>query len=297
MKVIKLIGLPLWILWPTCFLVAQTPSRFAEELLTTAVEYGFTISPDQETAYFVRTDSFYVATPRAIYQTFWTGEKWTSPMVASFSGVYGDSSPFISPDGKKLFFTSNRPVHGQEVTNSNIWCVELNEGKPITEPFPLDIVNSEVSEYSPSVDSVGNLYFGSYREGGVGYGDIWWSAYQDGEYQTPQNLGPNINTKEGEWGSCISPDGELLIFENSGHPQNLSAAGDLYLAIKKNGQWQEVTHLPAPYNSIGSDLTPKFHGETLFFASNRPRKDGAFDLNNVDIYQLKLAELLQILEE
>lgn len=297
MKTIQLILVYLCFWGYSPSLLAQSPEVFAEELLSTAVEYGFTLSPDQKVAYFVRTDSFYTATPRAIYETSWTGERWTTPEVAPFSGTHEDSSPFIAPDGKKLFFTSDRPINGREVPAANIWCVELQDGKPTGEPFPVDAVNSETNEYSPSVDLAGNLYFGSYREGGVGYGDLWWSAYQEGEYQQPQNLGSAINTKEGEWGSCISPDGELLIFENSGDTLNLSPAGDLYLAVKRNDQWERIRHLPAPINSIGSDLTPKIHGDTLFFASNRPKEDGTFDLNNVDFYQLKLAELYKFLEE
>ena len=213
--------------------------------------------------------------------------------MASFSKVeYGDSSPFIAPNGKRLFFTSRRPVDGEAVEGANIWYVDLEGGKE-GEPQLLRAVRSDKSEYSPTVDRYGNLYFGSYRDGGIGYGDLWWSEYKNGEYQSPQNLGPTINTKEGEWGSCIAPGGQFIIFENSGNEGNFSPSGDLYIAFKENGEWKKPVHFPEPINSIGSDLTPKLHGETLYYASNRPHEGQNFDLNNVDLYEVGLYELLK----
>ena len=34
---------------------------------------------------------------------------WTAPDIATFSGVYSDSDPFVTPYGDSLFFSSNRP--------------------------------------------------------------------------------------------------------------------------------------------------------------------------------------------
>ena len=40
--------------------------------------------------------------------------KWSSPEVAFFSGQYNDEEPAFSPDGTKLYFSSNRPITGTE---------------------------------------------------------------------------------------------------------------------------------------------------------------------------------------
>ena len=36
--------------------------------------------------------------------------KWSSPEVAPFSGEYNDTNPTISGDGKRIYFSSNRPI-------------------------------------------------------------------------------------------------------------------------------------------------------------------------------------------
>ncbi|MBK8368965.1 MAG: PD40 domain-containing protein [Bacteroidetes bacterium] len=36
--------------------------------------------------------------------------KYSKPKVASFSGKYHDLEPFLSPDGLRLYFSSDRPL-------------------------------------------------------------------------------------------------------------------------------------------------------------------------------------------
>lgn len=270
---------------------AQEPQLFLEELLTNKVEYGATVSNDGKTVYFVKTDSFYTPTPKTIYKLVKQGDTWSDAEVASFSGEYSDSSPFLSPDGTRLFFASRRPHNGITPKYNHVWYVDIENGIEGT-PRYLEVVNSSYGAFSPSVDASGNLYFGSVRDNGHGSGDIWRSAYVDGEYQAPTNLGGNVNSKNGEWGSCISPCGQYIIFENSGNPENLSPAGDLYIAVMKDGAWQTPIRFDNAINSIGSDLTPRIHKNMFYFASNRPRESGLV-LNNVDLYQCRLADVLQ----
>jgi Tol biopolymer transport system component len=271
---------------------AQSVRQYSQDLQSPAVEFSLTLTPDGKTAYFVRTDSFYVSKPRTIYKSQKKDGQWPPPEPAPFSGQYSDSSPFVSPDGARLFFTSRRPAGGALDGSSNIWYVPLIDGQE-GEPVLLEGVNSEKSEYSPTVDAQGNLYFGSYREGGQGWGDIWMAKWDNGAYSVAQNLGPTINTSQGEWGSCIAPDGTYLIFESSGREDGLSPAGDLYISFYKEGTWQKPLHFDPPVNSIGSDLTPRIHGDTLYFASNRPTEEyQGFDNNNVALYYISLADLL-----
>lgn len=276
---------------------AQEPKLFLKELLSNKVEYGLTITPDKKTIYFVKTDSFYVPKPKTIYKSKMLNNKWSTPQKVNFSGDYSDSSPFVTPDGKRLFFASTRPVKGKPVKSNNIWYVDIINGREML-PIFLEEVNSEKSDYSPSTDKYGNLYFGSVRDGGVGWGDLWWSEFKNGKYQKPQNLGNNINSKSGEWGSCVSPNGNFIIFENSGKPQNQSAAGDLYIAFKENGKWQKPIHFMNKLNSIGSDLSPKIHGDTFYFASNRENNyEPRMNWNNVDFYTISLKDVLKSIQK
>lgn len=277
--------------------MGQEPKPFLKNFKTKKVEYGATISPDEKTVYFVKTDSFYIVTPKRIYQSEFLNGTWSEPKIAPFSIHDSDSSPFISVDGKELFFTSKRPIDGVDSKSSNVWKVQL-KGPKKGKTTLVSNVNSNKNEYSPSVDSNRNFYFGSYQEGGEGSGDLWCSEYSDGNYAKPINLGSNVNTPNGEWGSCISPDGKILVFENSGNSENYSYAGDLYISKKVDDTWQKPLHLSHPINSIGSDLTPKIHKDKLYFSSNREMdSNGNLLLNDVNLYSLKLSTLINQITE
>jgi len=53
------------------------------------------------------------------------GRTWSKPQIVGFSGKYSDGSPALSPDGTKLFFSSNRPISGISTRSDiDIWYVE-----------------------------------------------------------------------------------------------------------------------------------------------------------------------------
>ena len=272
-----------------------TPVIFAQEVLTAKVEHSPALTPDGESLYFAQKDSFYVMGQKTtIYISKRVGDSWSDPKVAWFSGVYSDSDPFVAPRGEMLLFTSNRPRPGEEAVRDDrdIWYLDLENPEAAPIPFP-GPVNSNESEYGPSIDLQGNLYFGSYRKGGMGWGDLWFSSFENEDYMEPKNLGANINTDDGEWGACISPDGSFLIYEASGRPENMSYSGDLWISYRgANGYWSESEHL-GEINSGGSDLTPKIHGEKLYFASNR-HPDVMVEMNNNDV-QLFVIDLDKVL--
>ena len=55
--------------------------------------------------------------------------KWTEPEVASFSGKYGGVDPFVSFDGNRVYFCSNRPREKREAAKEDydIWYVDRTE--------------------------------------------------------------------------------------------------------------------------------------------------------------------------
>ena len=268
-------------------------TRLPESIQSPKTEYSLTFTPDEQTLFFVRRDSFFVPAQGTIYQSRKVEGAWTEPVPAAFSGTFHDSSPFVSPDGKKLFFTSSRPVGGDSISQPNIWVVELAKSVP-GKPVFLSKISSGKGEYGPTVDQEGNLYFGSYREGGFGWGDLWMARWNGTGYDPPENLGPAINTEGGEWDGCIAPDGSYLVFEASGREENLSESGDLFLSFQTDTGWTTAFHFPAPINSTGSDLTPKIHGDWLYFGSNRhPNPEVVQRNHNVDLYRISLEELVR----
>lgn len=90
-----------------------TPEPFAENIIEvhTFLHSGIVFSPDGLEAYWTpsRTPLPPILLSRVVNGT------WTQPQAAPFSKAeQRDDSPFISPDGKKLFFLSQRLERGKE---------------------------------------------------------------------------------------------------------------------------------------------------------------------------------------
>ncbi|HVX04064.1 MAG TPA: hypothetical protein VHA71_02975, partial [Rhodanobacteraceae bacterium] len=120
---------------------------------------------------------------------------WDTPVDASFAGDGVEADPFITPDGKHLYFISTRSTDGQRHKDLDIWRAGRNPdgrwGEPQRLPAP---VNSRSQEWFPRPAADGWLYFGSGRPGGFGKTDIW-RARQDasGKWKV-ENAGAAINT-------------------------------------------------------------------------------------------------------
>lgn len=250
------------------------PTIFAPGVISTGdYEVCPTFSPEGRTFYFVKS------TPDA---NFWTivlsrfdNGKWTEPQVAPFSGQYSDADEFITADGKRMFFISRRPVSSNISPNAagklDIWVMDKTGGGDWSEPKNLGTpVNSEGSEYFPTLTNDGALYFGSGRKGGKGGIDLYRSRLVNGRYQEPENLGDAINTQFDEFEPYIAPDESFLIFMAAGRPDGLGGF-DLFISYNRGGAWTNAQNLGAPINSAADELSPKItpDGKYFFWASTR----------------------------
>lgn len=90
-------------------------------------QWRITFTPDGSTAYFAVSEGFFPATRSArIVVAHRTEEgSWSEPEIAAFSGQHADMDPFITPDGRRLYFSSDRPVDGESRDDMNIWFMSL----------------------------------------------------------------------------------------------------------------------------------------------------------------------------
>jgi Tol biopolymer transport system component len=242
------------------------PKLFAEGVINTDADtYGPTFTPDGKSLYFAKRIKR--GELEHIFVSHFVGGKWGEPRVAEFSGKFFDKEPFISPDGSRLFFSSNRPVEGETPNKDfDIWVVRRagrGWGAPEHLGAPVGVGGDD--DY-PSVAANGTLYFGSTREGGKGRVDLYRVRRVKGKYRTAENLGDAINTPETEADPYIAPDESYLIFTST-RPGGFGR-GDLYISFNRKGVWTTPKNLGAKVNTDVFDYTPLVtpDGKYLFFS-------------------------------
>jgi ankyrin repeat protein len=193
---------------------------------------------------------------------------WTPPGPVSFGSSQGDGEPIFSPDGKRLYFLSLRPLEpGGASDKENIWYVERT-ASGWSEPRPVSpLVNAFNHHWLFSVSNDGTLCFSSVRDGGIGGRDIYRSRLINGSHEQPRNIGPVINTKGEEHMPYIAPDESYLIFVSTGHPP---AAGQFHFFISYrggDGSWTTPVSLGEKIHTVQQGLCPLVtpDGKYMFF--------------------------------
>jgi len=247
----------------------DNPQVFAPGFVSTNLgERDAAFTPDgKEFYYSLWTGSFGV-----ILVTKETKTGWSNPEIVSFSHNYSNIEPFITTDGKKLFFSSNRPIEKTgDVKDYDIWYVTKTDSG-WSDPINVgSTINSNADEFYPSIADNGNLYFTSQTDKSLGSEDIWVSKFKDGNYEEPGNLGEAVNSKTDEFNAFIAPDESYIIFSNWGRKDG-SGGGDLYISFNdENGTWLPSKNLGENINSPQLDFCPYVtrDGKYCFFTSRR----------------------------
>jgi hypothetical protein len=261
----------------------KDPELFAPGLISTELfTRDIAMTPEGDEIFFTSVVGRYNITQ--ILHTRRIDGVWTSPEVALFSGNidYMDAEPFITPDGKRLLFLSNRPdtVNGKPA-NQDIWAADRTEdgwsdayniGGPI---------NTEAPEFFPSVTRDGTFYFTR----NVGRNSfIFRSRLIDGKYEEPEKLPEQVNSLNQQYNAFIAPDESYIIVPSGGREDCLG--GDDYYIFFRNSDdtWSEPINMGTQVNSkYGSEhsayLSPD--GRYFFFMSGRISDDIVFPNNRI----------------
>ena len=155
-----------------------------------------------------------------------TKGKWdVTRDLAINSADYSNAHPFISPDGKRLYFSSNRPGgYG----GSDIFYCEIRSRGGLSYPINAGpVVNTEGNEMYPFVDKHGQLYFASDGHPGYGQLDIFKSINNHlGIPESVINLGQPINSKKDDF-AYFQVDGQYQGFFSSNRAGG-AGSDDLY---------------------------------------------------------------------
>jgi hypothetical protein len=189
--------------------------------------------------------------------------KWTAPEVAAFSGQYNDEEPAFSPDGTRLYFSSNRPLAGNGKKDYDIWFIS-KEKNGWSDPKNLgNLVNTSKDEFYPSIAKSGNIYFTRQVEGKDE--DIVMCRFWNNTYDTAVSLPDVINTKGAEFNAYVDPDEKYILFTGFKRKGNIGT-GDIFISKKNDkGEWQEAKNLGEKINGGGNTYCPYVSPDKKYF--------------------------------
>lgn len=152
-----------------------------------------------------------------LYYSRRSGNKWSAPinMGNKVNSDAWDSQPTISSDGKTIFFLSAREG---TLGRQDIWKTVMNDDGAWSTPVNLGpTINTPESEMSPYIHPDNRtLYFASEGHPGMGGSDLFLTRLgDDGNWQTPVNLGYPINTPGDESSLFVNARGNMAYFASN----------------------------------------------------------------------------------
>ena len=194
-----------------------------------------------------------------------------------------ESNAIFTKDGKTMYFTRNNSKNGRKkkddkkVSNLQIFKAELVEGKwTNVTSLPFNSPNYSVEHPALSADEK-VLYFASDMPGSLGSFDIYSVNVNKGAFDTPKNLGPEINTSKREQFPFASAD-DKLYFSSDGHLGYGSL--DVFVSEINGNTYSKPVNIGLPLNSNLDDFAFNINSETKegYFASNREGGKGSDDI-------------------
>jgi Tol biopolymer transport system component len=157
--------------------------------------------------------------------------KWSAPKKLDKKNVntsYYEDAACLSPDGKKLYFVSERPKGG--FGHGDIWVSE-RIGKSEWGP-PVNLgptVNTDRDENAIYMHPDGKtLFFSSEGHGSMGEHDLFKTVYENGQWSKPVNLGYPINSVKQDKSFILSADNKIAYFVSN--REGGIGGDDIYLA-------------------------------------------------------------------
>lgn len=238
------------------------PTRLAEGVVSTAApEFATTFTPDGAEVYFNRASADRETLTILVSRRSAAGT-WSTPVTASFSGTWRDIDPFVSPNGQRLYFSSDRPRVAGGARVFATWFVERTAtgwGPPIDPGPPLNATAGDVF-FTMARD--GTAVFSSSRGGAS---RIHAARQTANGWTTPTPVRLGATTDGGN--PAIAPSGRFMVLVR------VPAGGtaDLFVSCRTGDGWAEPRALTA-VNSPFADFAPNIDAaETMLsFTSERP---------------------------
>lgn len=268
--------------------------KYANSVNTRFNEAAVCLAPDGQTLYFTRNNFDDGNTERSeeglVKLNIFSARRnaagsWTEVTRLPFnSAEFNTAHPSMSPDGKRLYFSSNRPggFGGMDLyyseLNNGVWSAAINLGPT---------VNTEGNEIFPFIDPNGRLYFGSNGHLGLGGLDLFYSTPKGAkDWNLPINLGAPLNSTRDDFGVCFGGDLSWGFFTSD---RDGGAGRDDIYAFSKNAAPVEIYVFDQQTSKpvSGAAVLNSLNGLTLTTSS-----DGivAFDMRHAECADFSTAK-------
>lgn len=189
----------------------ESAKLFSKNLTSILNDGPVTFNRTRDTVYFSRnqdvtsklSDKTSSRNKLGIYSAIMVDGEWTKVRELRINNQwYNVTTPFLSPDGKKLYFASDKPggFGGSDLYYS-VW-----KGDRWEDPVNLGpVINTKGNESYPFVNAVGELFFSSDGHPGYGGKDIYFSMISDTTWIEPVRLDPPINSPHDDFGILTDP--------------------------------------------------------------------------------------------
>ncbi len=245
-----------------------TPEVFAPGIVSinNRFEGGISFSPELDEMYFGANDE---NEETLIYFSKLKDNKWTPIKRANFTGggKNEEMHPFVSPDGKRIYFTALDTSFSDE----KIWYINRSESG-WSDAIQLDSPLNDDLVFYPNQAKNGSLYY--------------FNLSQMKTYHAPNKNGRFTEAHEVklELGhhAFIAPSEDYLLVTARNHEDESRKDNDIYVYFKQHdGTWGKPINLGSTINSNFDEKSPSItsDGQYLFFG--RSERDTEPGLANI----------------
>ncbi|UJH69052.1 OmpA family protein [Allomuricauda sp. SCSIO 65647] len=235
--------------------------KLSKKINTKYHEASVTFSPDGSTMFFTRNNTkgkkviwgSRKINYLKIYRSDLIDGEWTQAKELPFnSDEFSTGHPALSPDGKLLYFVSDRPG---TIGKTDIFVVDVNDDGTYSEPRNLGPeINTKEREMFPFVNDE-KLYFSSDGHIGLGGLDIFEAVRSDTGFDMPKNLGKPINSSLDDFSFIIREETQEGYFASN----RKGGKGDDDIYSFKRLQPEEAVNL----NAITGTVTELITGDVM----------------------------------
>lgn len=182
-----------------------------------------------------------ISDPGNLFQITKNGDNWSKPslVAASLNSPLLESTASITPDGKTIYFASDRKG---TLGGLDIWKIEMKSEGVWSAPVNLGpAINSKDNEDAPFIHpDQKTLFFTSDGHNTMGGRDIFQSKLVAGKWTNPENMGYPVNTTANDNYFTLIADGTRAYFSSD----------------RKGGQGaQDIYYLDMPKGAANIPLT------------------------------------------